>query len=270
MAQLKTFYIAQLREWKSQWYKESGLPTEFKAIRAKNDKGEWIFHILDPRNDTKTTFIGGKGSVSLKNRRLYTIPVWDGETETLDTYLDEYGYHALFRSMTLEDYDTRDCVAYNAQMEFASLIRYGRSDLNKWNGYQETYAKFLELEREAVTKAIKSEWTVNFHLEHHSLRPSFSTYGISTPPSIPTLSTEESLKELARETLYWEEQNGTKDKADHAENLEKIRKEVFLKLSIRQMVKTYYGKEASDLYNKLEGMYGEKEIKNQKPLKLCY
>lgn len=266
---LETFYLCELREYA---LRGEEAPKEFRTIKYKDDDGNWQMHILG-LHDTDSTFVRGHGTIKLAKRKITMIPVWDGEIETFNDYLAKYGYKAIYRSLTFRDYNNWDCVDYNAQREFRSILHYCLDDLAKYNEFVTKYRKFLELERKAVHKLIgygNNGWFADFHLEHHRLRPRYTVmYDIDCPPTVTILDAEKHLRHLATEH-YNQTHTSCSERFDMIEFETKYKEidEIFKDKNVPQMVEHFYGKEAADLYVELEKMYapedtGEEDSKDE-------
>ena len=252
---LETFYIKELRDYTLQGVPYNGqAPTEFKTITYKGK-----MHIIDHEGDNRT-FIRGVGWVKTANLKVTTIPVWDGEVETLAKYMEDYGMEALYRSMTFRDIYDGDCVSHNARNEFYSIVRYCLNDLPKYNTFVTKYRRFLEMEKEAVTRLIKKEWWIDLHLETNSLRPQYTVMGMVTmPPSVQVLNAEGCLRNLAIQAYNTEHEGEEGNFIDVWDTKVEYLDNIFNNRNIPEMVEYFYGKEAADLYNELEAMYAPED-----------
>lgn len=235
--------------------------TEFKARKD----GDVLYPIIPDDTDGKKLFICGKGWITIGKRNVVTVPVWDRQIETFNSYLEKYGTYCLYYSITGKSFQSRNCCDYNAQYEFASVCRYCHNRLEDYNKFVTLYRKFLELEREAVTDLYKNngnpEWQIKFYLSHYSLRPTYSTMGILMPPDVQILKAEKYLSEFVIEKYNESLASDSKDYIlDSWEDKAKSVCEVFKHRNIPQMVEYCYGKEAADLYSEIEKIFSETDF----------
>jgi hypothetical protein len=226
--------------------------------------------VLYPSNpDSKgKTFIRGIGWVKLK--KVKEIPVYDNTYEGWDKYLNEYGKHCLYYSITGGDLNDWDCCTDKQRQEFNSILFV---DIDNYVEFTDAWKRLNEIQRSVLEKY---ETTKNdFFTNKYYFKPSYNLAGCFYLPYYPNMDvvaddqklfeaysyiTEEKYKQS--DSKYMELRNKPiKDMTDAEEDYciefsKKCNLFVREKLNsftecMKDRISIIYGEEATELYEKL-------------------
>lgn len=193
------------------YIKNSGLTeqlSKFKAVRCKNEFGNYVYYPLIVGTDNDA-FISGIGWIKLAKRKVYDIPVYDGQSEHWDSYLEKYGHRCLYYSIAGRDLCCFDAAQTSMKDEFEAINSVGAIGYPQ---YVKKFKRINDIQMEVLHSVSK------YVVEKLLFRPDFRLLK-STVLLPDTLSDDEKL-EVAYRRL-----NFNKKFKEHKEYSEYIRLE---------------------------------------------
>lgn len=140
MAQLQFFYIG--KSYGSQ--KLEG--NTFKAYKYKDKETNKVilYPIITMSYDPnpKEIFIYGVGYKKI-GKSVVEVPVFDGDSEHWDDYIERYGIRCLYYSIDGSEYDSNDCCHIKKQIEFKSILKYG---INNFVDFIDKFIKMSDIQ----------------------------------------------------------------------------------------------------------------------------
>lgn len=210
-------------------------------------------------------FVQGQGHKKISTKKLIDVPRFSMQTEDWENYLNTYGHHVLFFSLTNEQYGSMDCCYYHAHMEFNSVV--GLHNIESYVDWLSKIRKLQELQAERLKEYEKKVRFPYRFIEKHLIIP---YYTLSVPGvfgSIPFTPTVDPMKDEALlNHLFYSLKMTERDQEEdifasdeEIRNLMKDEKE--WPVSIKDKMVMMYGEEIARLYEECLDGPKESEIK---------
>lgn len=185
-------------------YREDWLPKgSFYAMKLSNKDKEKLYpnwtdeeikktQVLRPKyhdyadNDNEM-FVYGLGYKKLGKTNKVEVPVFSGNIDEWDDYLEKYGKECLFYSLTGVDLHDWNCSYSNMQTEFLSLLQ--MYDIHKYQEYVKRIKRIQEIQRQAMTEKLtplKYDFQVKDTIDKCLFRPSMRIMLFITSPYMDT------------------------------------------------------------------------------------
>lgn len=182
---------------------EHRIPTEdFYAFKlGKRDKeklhpnwGEECIKntkILYPKTDDfydDKVFVSGIGWKKFSKTNKILVPLFSGNIEDWDAYLNEYGKECLYYSLTGYSLDDGDCCASNSRDEFYSILQCN-GGITKYQSFVEKIKRIQEIQTQIINDKLSylSEWERKYFIEQNIVRPCFRILMFIISPYLDTI-----------------------------------------------------------------------------------
>jgi len=214
----------------------------FKALRlSKKDKEKkfpsWSeskikdTEVLYPQTDNyddNKIFVNGLGWKKFGKTNVVDVPVFSGNLEDWEDYLNKYGRDCLFYSISGYSLDDADCCAYMKQVEFLSLLRCG---VDKYQTYAEKLLKIQDIQRDIITDMFApycTELHIKSILKNYLIQPCLKLGFFITSPYLDTIKDDAMLETLYRKKRYYELER-SHDRCSEYQDIVKKKDEVYKK-----------------------------------------
>ena len=204
MAKTKFIYIGKSME--------NMIPkSDFRALKLSNkDKRElhpsWREEtikntsVLCPcSSDDKEVFVYGLGWKKLGKKNWINVPLFSGEIEDWDNYLNEYGKDCLFYSLTGYSLQSNDCCANNMISEFLSLLQC-KGGIEQYQKYVENIEAIQEIQTKVFEEKLSymSEYERKSFIDKNLIRPCYRVFLFITTPYLDTPNDDDKLERFYR------------------------------------------------------------------------
>lgn len=190
---------------------KTDLPTgEIQAIQVKFDDGEKHFIPIIPNrwetiDDVKEVWVYGQGWFKLGKRKRYTIPVFDGEAEHFNDYLEKYGIDVMCYCLNGDSFNrSGDCCHIRYRNEFRTLCHFG---VEKFNEYSTLFKQMKELQTKWFTEKylplFKEHGWGDGIIDDYIFEPCYTIYGVPFMV-MDVLEDEKKMDNLYHKIRYWE------------------------------------------------------------------
>ena len=176
--------------------------------------------------DDKELFVYGLGWKKLGKKNWINVPLFSGEIEDWDNYLNEYGKDCLFYSLTGYSLQSNDCCASNMISEFLSLLQC-KGGIGEYQKYVENIEAIQEIQREVFNEKLSymGEYERKSFIDKNLIRPCYRVFLFITTPYLDTPNDDDKLECFYRTYRNHEIKTSHPEYARMAELRELVRKE---------------------------------------------
>ena len=167
----------------------------FNALKLSNKDKRTLYPLWDEEQiknttvlcpcslDDKEVFVYGLGWKKFGKTNKVSVPLFSGELEDWDNYLNEYGKECLFYSLTGYSLKSNDCCANNMISEFLSLLQC-KGGIKEYQKYVENVETIQEIQTKVFNEKLSfmGNYEKKSFIEKNLIRPCYRIlFFISTP-----------------------------------------------------------------------------------------
>ena len=175
---MKYYYLGKETSWNRRSRPIPNSP--FKAVRAKNSNGKMVFIPIVQNEWEKRHnefFCIGFGRIKLQGRKTYEIPLFSGNAEDWNDYIEKYGRRCLYFSINGKEF-TNECCDLAEMNEFFSICA---SDVTKYPAFVDCFIRMNEIQERVINDTFNGRTLIKSKREGMMFRPSYSIMGFSFP-----------------------------------------------------------------------------------------
>lgn len=133
-----------------------------------------------------------------KTNRIF-VPLFSGNIEDWDEYIQTYGKYCLFYSLTGYSLHDSDCCAFNSINEFYSLLQC-EGGIEQYQKFVENILEIQKIQTHTISKKLKylSKWQRERFIQENLIRPCFRVFMLIMPPYLDTPSDDDKLETYYR------------------------------------------------------------------------
>lgn len=149
--------------------------------------------------DDKEVFVNGLGWKKLGKKNWINVPLFSGEIEDWDNYLNKYGKECLFYSLTGYSLKSHDCCASNMIDEFLSLLQC-KGGIEQYQKYVESIEAIQEIQMEVFSEKLSymGEYERKSFIDKNLIRPCYRVFLFITTPYLDTPNDDDKLERFYR------------------------------------------------------------------------
>ena len=232
MAKVKFIYIGKSMEYL--------IPKgDFRALKLSSKDKRELYPSWDEETvkntsvlcpcaaDDKEVFVYGLGWKKLGKKNWVDVPLFSGEIEDWDNYLNFYGKECLFYSLTGFSLKSNDCCARNMIDEFLSLLQC-KGGISEYQKYVENIEAIQEIQTEVFNEKLSymSDFSRKEFINKNLIRPCYRVFLFITTPYLDTPNDDDKLECFYRTYRNHEIKTGHPEYARMAELDKLVRKEM--------------------------------------------
>ena len=147
--------------------------------------------VLYPQTDLYSgedkVFVRGLGEKKFGKTNKVEVPIFSGEIEDWDNYLNSYGKECLFYSLTGYSLDDWDACISNSVDEFLSLLQC-KGGITQYQKYVENIEEIQRIQTEKINEKFSylSDWERKYFIKDNLIRPCFRVFMFITTPYLDT------------------------------------------------------------------------------------
>ena len=143
----------------------------------------------------KEVFVYGLGWKKLGKKNWVNVPLFSGEIEDWDNYLEEYGKECLFYSLTGYSLKSNDCCAYKMVGEFLSLLQC-KGGIEQYQKYVENIEAIQEIQREVFNEKLSymTDYSRENFINKNLIRPCYRVFLFISTPYLDTPKDDDKLE----------------------------------------------------------------------------
>lgn len=247
---MKYYYLGKETSWNRYAYP---IPNEhFRAVRVKNQRtGEITFvpivqTVREKERKEKMFFYNGFGWIRLSGRKIYEIPLYDGEPAGWKKYIEQYGRFCLYYSINGKMINN-DCCDFREIQEFFSICN---SDAEKYPAFVDAYLQMNEIQERIINETFEGKRLLTSERDKLFFRPCYSIMGFAFPFSVDVITDDGRLEAFWRayraKDLSWPA-CVAKDFVEQVDREIGTENEVF-PTCMSERIKMIYGSECDRIY----------------------
>lgn len=189
--EMKYYYLGKETSWNRRSRPIPNAP--FKAVRAKNSNGKMVFvPIVQDEWEKKHNefFCSGFGRIKLQGRKTYEIPLFSGNAEDWNDYIEKYGRRCLYFSINGKEF-TNDCCDLAEMNEFLSICA---SDATTYPAFVDCFVRMNEIQERVINEKLNGHWLIKSNRDQLFFRPCCSLMGFAFPYMADAISDDKKLE----------------------------------------------------------------------------
>ena len=181
--------------------------SDFRALKLSNKDKRELYPSWDEEtikntsvlcpcsSGDKEAFVYGLGWKKLGKKNWVNVPLFTGEIEDWNNYLNKYGKDCLFYSLTGYSLHSNDCCASNMISEFLSLLQC-EGGIEQYQKYVENIEAIQEIQTEVFNEKLSymSEYERKSFIEKNLIRPCYRVFLFITTPYLDTPNDDDKLE----------------------------------------------------------------------------
>lgn len=246
---MKYYYLGKETSWNRRSRPIPNSP--FKAVRAKNKNGEMVFIPIVQNEWEKRQnefFCIGFGRIKLQGRKTYEIPLFSGNAEDWNNYIEKYGKLCLYFSINGKEF-TNDCGDLAEINEFFSICA---SDATKYPAFVDCFIRMNEIQERVINDTFNGRTLIKSEREGMMFRPTHSIMGFSFPFMADAVSDDRRLESF---WLSYRQKDLSFQERITKSVMEPIYAEITTENNVfptcmSDRIKLIYGEECNELYSR--------------------
>lgn len=205
MEKVKFVYIGKKFEYR--------IPkSEFFALKLSKKDKQTLYPHLDEKEIKNTTiliphtdeylnknevFVQGIGWKKIGKTNKVVVPLFSGNVEDWDDYIEKYGKECLFYSLSGYSLHSYDCCVIPLIREFHSIMQC-KGGIKQYQKFVENIEKIQQIQLDVFKEKLSflSDWGLNDFIENHLFRPCYNVSFVSMPPYLDTIIDDVKLEEF--------------------------------------------------------------------------